>query len=100
MFALVPTLAGGRQRAVLAPRPMLMRALALIGPILLALAALVTASHPARALHLDPGSGSLLLRLPDADPVEAPRLKADVTVAVSGPTARSTVTQAFRNTTG
>ena len=65
-------------------------------PLVLGLAAWLSAPRAEAA----PGSGALLLRTPDAAPVEAPQLATDVAVEVSGPTARAVVTQAFRNTTG
>ncbi|PXW66041.1 marine proteobacterial sortase target protein [Methylobacterium sp. B4] len=67
----------------------------LIGPVIAVLLALLAGLQPARA----EGSGTLLLRSEGAAPVEAPRLRADATITVSGPTARATITQAFRNTT-
>ena len=77
-----------------------------ISPLILALFALFLALASASATPMPPGtgpapaSGSLILRGPDAaGPVEAPRLSTDIAVAVSGPTARTVVTQAFRNTT-
>lgn len=73
---------------------------AALSPLVLALLALLVSICSASALPA-PSSGSLILRGPDAaSPVEAPRLKTDIAVAVSGPTARTVVTQAFRNTTG
>lgn len=67
--------------------------------LFLALLALIFAIGSASALPA-PSSGSLILRGPDAGaPVEAPRLSTDIQVEVSGPTARTVVTQAFRNTT-
>ncbi|MCE4226408.1 marine proteobacterial sortase target protein [Methylobacterium sp. C25] len=69
-------------------------------PLILGLVALFSVPGAPRAATLPPGSGELVLRGPDdAAPVEAPRLMTDVTVDVSGPTARAVVTQAFRNTT-
>ncbi|GEO98074.1 marine proteobacterial sortase target protein [Methylobacterium haplocladii] len=69
-------------------------------PVLIGLLALFAGPGTPRAAPVAPGSGELVLRGPsDAAPVEAPRLMTDVTVAVSGPTARAVVTQAFRNTT-
>lgn len=69
-------------------------------PVLIGLLALFAGPGTARAAPVTPGSGELVLRGPsDAAPVEAPRLMTDVTVEVSGPTARAVVTQAFRNTT-
>ncbi|WP_410824690.1 VIT domain-containing protein [Methylobacterium oryzisoli] len=65
-------------------------------PLVLGLAAWL-AAHGAKAA---PGSGGLMLRAPDAAPVEAPQFATDIAVEVSGPTARAVVTQAFRNTTG
>ena len=67
----------------------------LIGPLVAALLAFL-GGPPARA---EEGGGTLLLRHGGAAPVEAPRLAADAAIAVSGPTARATITQAFRNTT-
>ncbi|WP_238231656.1 MULTISPECIES: marine proteobacterial sortase target protein [Methylobacterium] len=68
--------------------------------MLIGLLALFAGPGTARAAPVAPGSGELVLRGPsDAAPVEAPRLMTDVTVEVSGPTARAVVTQAFRNTT-
>ena len=75
------------------------RAGAALSPLFLALLALLVSLGSAWALPA-PSSGSLILRGPgSAAPVEAPRLRTDVTVDVSGPTARAVVTQAFRNTT-
>ncbi|KQT58143.1 marine proteobacterial sortase target protein [Methylobacterium sp. Leaf456] len=68
----------------------------LIGPLVAVVLAFF-GSPPARAE--EPGSGALVLRREGAAPVEAPRLRADAAIAVSGPTARATITQAFRNTT-
>ncbi|WP_342151023.1 marine proteobacterial sortase target protein [Methylorubrum sp. SB2] len=68
----------------------------LIGP-LVALVVACFGSPPARAEEA--GSGALVLRREGAAPVEAPRLRADAAITVSGPTARATITQAFRNTT-
>ena len=45
----------------------------------------------------DMTSGSLLLKLKDGTYVEAPRLGSDYNVTVSGPTARSILTQRFSN---
>lgn len=71
-----------------------------VSPLFLALLALLISICSASALPA-PSSGSLVLRGPDAaSPVEAPRLSTDFSVTVSGPTARTVVTQAFRNTTG
>lgn len=67
----------------------------LIGPLVAALLTFL-GGPPARA---EEGGGTLLLRHGSAAPVEAPRLAADAAIAVSGPTARATITQAFRNTT-
>lgn len=70
-----------------------------LSPVFLALLALLVAVCSASALPA-PSSGSLILRGPDAAaPVEAPRLGTDIRIDVSGPTARTVVTQAFRNTT-
>jgi Ca-activated chloride channel family protein len=77
------------------PAPGLTRNL-LLGPLIALLLALVGGIAPARA---GDGSGTLLLRSEGGAPVEAPRLKADAAITVSGPTARATITQAFRNTT-
>ncbi|MCP1560956.1 UNVERIFIED_ORG: Ca-activated chloride channel family protein [Methylobacterium sp. SuP10 SLI 274] len=77
------------------PAPGLTRNL-LLGPLIALLLALVAGIAPARAQD---GSGTLLLRFDGGTPVEAPRLKADAAITVSGPTARATITQAFRNTT-
>ncbi|MFD0936588.1 marine proteobacterial sortase target protein, partial [Methylobacterium trifolii] len=76
------------------------RTVSALSPLFLALLALLVSLASARAMP-GPASGSLLLRGsgPNAAPVEAPRLKTDVTIEVSGPTARAVVTQAFRNTT-
>ncbi len=68
----------------------------LIGPLVAALLA-VLGGPPARAE--EGGGGTLILRHGGSAPVEAPRLAADAAIAVSGPTARATITQAFRNTT-
>ncbi|AWI88195.1 marine proteobacterial sortase target protein [Methylobacterium sp. DM1] len=77
------------------PAPGLTRNL-LLGPLIALLLALVAGIAPARA---GDGSGTLLLRSEGGAPVEAPRLRADAAITVSGPTARATITQAFRNTT-
>ncbi|MCJ2116870.1 marine proteobacterial sortase target protein [Methylobacterium sp. J-001] len=72
---------------------------AALSPLFLALLALLVMLTPA---HAAPGSerGGLTLRGPAGTaPVEAVQLAIDVSVDVSGPTARATVTQAFRNTT-
>ena len=93
---MIPTPALRAARAPAGARPsasILRRALT---PLVLGLAAWLSA-HGVKAA---PGSGALLLRPPDAAPVEAPQLATDVAVEVSGPTARAVVTQAFRNTTG
>ncbi|WP_018261055.1 marine proteobacterial sortase target protein [Methylobacterium sp. WSM2598] len=76
----------------------LRRALALSAPVLLGLLAWLGGLDGARAA---PGGGALLLRGParEAAPVEAPRLRTDIAVTVSGATARATLTQVFRNTT-
>ncbi|GEL39950.1 marine proteobacterial sortase target protein [Methylorubrum extorquens] len=85
-----------RSRSLLAqPAPGLTRNL-LLGPLIALLLAVIAGITPARAQD---GSGTLLLRFDGGAPVEAPRLKADVAITVSGPTARATITQAFRNTT-
>ena len=79
------------------PRP---EASLALSPLFLALLALLVSLCSASALPA-PTSGSLILRGPDAAaPVEAPRLRTDIAVDVSGPTLRTVVTQAFRNTTG
>jgi Ca-activated chloride channel family protein len=82
------------------PAPGLTRNL-LLGPLIALLLALVAGIAPARAhdSRVQDGSGTLLLRFEGGAPVEAPRLKADAAITVSGPTARATITQAFRNTT-
>ena len=82
------------------PAPGLTRNL-LLGPLLALLFSLVAGIAPARAQdsRAQDGSGTLLLRFEGGAPVEAPRLKADAAITVSGPTARATITQAFRNTT-
>ncbi|MEG9501129.1 MAG: marine proteobacterial sortase target protein [Methylorubrum extorquens] len=82
------------------PAPGLTRNL-LLGPLIALLLALIAGIVPARAQdsRAQDGSGTLLLRFDGGTPVEAPRLKADAAIAVSGPTARATITQAFRNTT-
>ncbi|MBA9069606.1 Ca-activated chloride channel family protein [Methylobacterium sp. RAS18] len=88
-------------RSLLAhPAPGLTRNL-LLGPLIALLLALVAGIVPARAQdsRAQDGSGTLLLRFDGGAPVEAPRLKADAAITVSGPTARATITQAFRNTT-
>ncbi|MGF3025513.1 marine proteobacterial sortase target protein [Methylobacterium aquaticum] len=68
----------------------------LVGPLVAAVLA-VLGGPPAKAE--EGGGGTLLLRHGAGAPVEAPRLAADAAIAVSGPTARATITQAFRNTT-
>ncbi|KMO36198.1 marine proteobacterial sortase target protein [Methylobacterium aquaticum] len=68
----------------------------LVGPLVAAVLALL-GGPPAKAE--EGGGGTLLLRHGGGAPVEAPRLAADAAIAVSGPTARATITQAFRNTT-
>ncbi|SOR31221.1 conserved protein of unknown function [Methylorubrum extorquens] len=82
------------------PAPGLTRNL-LLGPLIALLLALIAGITPARALdsRAQDGSGTLLLRFDGGTLVEAPRLKADAAITVSGPTARATITQAFRNTT-
>jgi Ca-activated chloride channel family protein len=87
------------------PAPGLPRNL-LLGPLIALLLALIAGITPARAQdsraqdsRVQDGSGTLLLRFEGGAPVEAPRLKADAAITVSGPTARATITQAFRNTT-
>ena len=55
---------------------------------------------PAKAGNIGPNdmtSGSLLLKLKSGGFVEAPRLGSDYTVTVSGPTARTILTQRFSN---
>ncbi len=69
----------------------------LIGPLVAIVLAVFAGGQPARAEEA--GSGALVLRREGAAPVEAPRLRADAAITVSGPTARATITQAFRNTT-
>lgn len=69
----------------------------LIGPLVAVVVAFFAGGPPARAE--EPGSGALVLRREGGAPVEAPRLRADAAITVSGPTARATITQAFRNTT-
>ena len=85
---------------VLQRHPPITRPAARLSPLFLALLALAVMIGSASALP-GPTSGSLLLSNPQpgAPPVEAPRLRTDITVDVSGPTARAVVTQAFRNTT-
>ena len=87
------------------PAPGLTRNL-LLGPLIALLLALAAGIAPAKAQQArtqeareQDGSGTLLLRSESGAPVEAPRLKADAAITVSGPTARATITQAFRNTT-
>ncbi|ACK82538.1 marine proteobacterial sortase target protein [Methylorubrum extorquens] len=87
------------------PAPGLTRNL-LLGPLIALLLALIAGITPARAQdsraqnsRAQDGSGTLLLRFEGGAPVEAPRLKADAAISVSGLTARATITQAFRNTT-
>ena len=82
------------------PAPSLPRNL-LLGPLIALLLALVAGIAPAKAqeTRAEGGSGTLLLRSEGGAPVEAPRLRADAAITVSGPTARATITQAFRNTT-
>ncbi|MGN7125423.1 marine proteobacterial sortase target protein [Methylorubrum thiocyanatum] len=77
------------------PAPGLPRNL-LLGPLIALLLALIAGIGPVRAQD---GSGTLLLRFEGGAPVEAPRLRADAAITVSGPTARATITQVFRNTT-
>src|SRR3954470_3584441 len=79
----------------------------ILPPILLAVAAIFALPLPAQASGgealVRPGemrAGSLLLRSTEPGAfVEAPRIGTDVDIAVSGPTARSRVTQIFRNPT-
>jgi Ca-activated chloride channel family protein len=111
-----------QQPAVLAPRaliapPIMARPLAaaiqIILTIVLAIAAILAVTPRARgedvprpatapALHLAPAvhSGALLLHDTGAADIEAPLVATDVDVTVSGPIARSRVTQLFRNPTG
>ncbi|ACL60363.1 marine proteobacterial sortase target protein [Methylobacterium nodulans] len=97
-MVLTPAPAAARPEPCAPPAALLHRALALCAPLLLGLVAWLGSLDGAAAA---PGSGALLLRgkLPQSAPVEAPRLKTDIAVAVSGPTARATITQLFRNTT-
>lgn len=74
------------------PRPMPRNLL--VGPLVAAVLALL-GGMPAKAEE----AGTLLLRHGNGAPVAAPRLAADAAITVSGPTARATITQAFRNTT-
>ncbi|MGH1588337.1 marine proteobacterial sortase target protein [Methylobacterium phyllosphaerae] len=72
---------------------------AALSPLFLALLALLVMFASA---HAAPGRdrGGLTLRGPAGTaPVEAVQLATDISVDVSGPTARATVTQAFRNVT-
>lgn len=72
---------------------------AALSPLFLALLALLIMLASA---HAAPGRdrGGLTLRGPAGTaPVEAVQLATDISVDVSGPTARATVTQAFRNVT-
>ncbi|WP_457104727.1 marine proteobacterial sortase target protein [Methylobacterium sp. P5_C11] len=72
---------------------------AALSPLFLALLALLVMLASA---HAEPGRdrGGLTLRGPAGTaPVEAVQLATDISVDVSGPTARATVTQAFRNVT-
>lgn len=77
------------------------RPLAVLAPLLLSLLTMLWCLGTARAAPVPPGSGELILRGPSAEakPVTAPRLKTDIAITVSGPTARAIITQAFRNTT-
>ncbi len=77
------------------------RPLAILAPLILSLLAMLWSYGSAHAAPVPPGSGELILRgaAPDAKPLTAPRLKTDIAITVSGPTARAVVTQAFRNTT-
>jgi Ca-activated chloride channel family protein len=70
-----------------------------LSPLFLGLLALLVMLASAHAMP-GPARGGLMLRGPaGAAPVEAFQLATDIGVDVSGPTARATVTQAFRNTT-
>ncbi|WP_267426508.1 marine proteobacterial sortase target protein [Methylobacterium sp. GC_Met_2] len=72
---------------------------AALSPLFLALLALLVMLASAHAAP-GPARGGLTLRGPAGTaPVEALQLATDIGVDVSGPTARATVTQAFRNTT-
>ena len=72
---------------------------AALSPLFLGLLALLVMLASAHAMP-GPARGGLMLRGPAGTaPVEAVRLATDIGVDVSGPTARATVTQAFRNTT-
>jgi Ca-activated chloride channel homolog len=72
---------------------------AALSPLFLALLALLITLASAQAAP-GPERGGLTLRGPAGTaPVEAVRLATDISVDVSGPTARATVTQAFRNVT-
>ena len=95
----IPFERGGASTAL--PEPRLLRFPILLALVLPWIAALFAGLDAACAAPVGPGSGALILRgpSPDSAPVEAPRLKTDVAVEVSGPTARAVVTQAFRNTT-
>ncbi|KQQ12172.1 marine proteobacterial sortase target protein [Methylobacterium sp. Leaf123] len=93
-------------RSALAPPALGLTRNLLLGPLIALLLALIAGIAPARAQDVraqdsraQEGSGTLLLRFEGGAPVEAPRLKADAAITVSGPTARATITQAFRNTT-
>ncbi|MGU3362385.1 marine proteobacterial sortase target protein [Methylobacterium sp. M6A4_1b] len=68
-----------------------------LSPLFLALLALLVVVASAQASP-GPARGGLTLRgSADGAPVEAIRLATDISVDVSGPTARAVVTQAFRN---
>jgi len=72
---------------------------AALSPLFLGLLALLVMLASAHAMP-GPARGGLMLRGPAGTaPVEAIQLATDIGVDVSGPTARATVTQAFRNTT-
>lgn len=88
-------------RTNVAFEPPRQRPLAILAPLLLSLLTMLWSLGTARAAPVPPGSGELILRGPstEAKPVTAPRLKTDIAITVSGPTARATITQAFRNTT-
>ncbi|MGU3449305.1 marine proteobacterial sortase target protein [Methylobacterium sp. 391_Methyba4] len=83
-----------------APRPAVeLPRNAALSPLFLALLALLIMLASAHAAP-GPARGGLMLRGPaGAAPAEAVQLATDISVDVSGPTARATVTQAFRNTT-
>ncbi|MFD1331240.1 marine proteobacterial sortase target protein, partial [Methylopila musalis] len=94
---------GARTRGVFAALVML-AALGLAGVAALVASTLVAgAAEPGRLAFVTPGrmtSGALLLRGTEPGAfVEAPQVRADYDVTVSGPTLRTRVTQAFRNPT-